>query len=329
MLRVGIIGYGYWGPNLLRNFMENENCEVKACCDLQPERGEKAKTRCPAVDILTNDDDFFARDDIDAVAIATPVSTHSLLAKKALSSGKHVLLEKPMTATAAEAEELIELARKKNLTLMVDHIFVYTPAVRKIKEIIDSGELGDLYYFDSVRVNLGLFQHDINVLWDLAPHDLSILDYIIGKGPMHVSAEGVDHFGTSIENIVYLTTYYEDNFIGHVHVNWLAPVKIRMTIIGGSKKMIVYNDNEPSEKVKVYDKGVEVTGGQEGMYKMLVQYRTGDMYAPKLGSTEALKTAVQHFIECISEGKAPITDGHAGLRVVKILEAAQKQISTR
>jgi predicted dehydrogenase len=261
----------------------------------------------------------------DVVVIATPVSTHFALAKRALSQGKHCWLEKPLTASVAEAEQLCQIAEKNGATLFVDHTFVYTGAVRKMKEVIDSGRLGDIYYFDSVRVNLGLFQHDVNVIWDLAPHDLSIADYLLNTKPVSVSAVGTGHVGSGLEDIAYLTLQYDNNLIAHFHVNWLAPVKIRKTVIGGSKSMIVYDDTETSEKIKIYDKGIDVTT-REGVYDTLVQYRTGDMLSPKIDQTEALTTATAHFIDCVKSGKKPDTDGHAGLNVVRVLEASGESI---
>ena len=275
---------------------------------------------------------LFDRADIDAVAIATPVHTHFDLAKAAIERGKHVLIEKPMTHSVKTSEQLIELADRAGVTLMVDHTFIYTGAVRKLREIVNGGDFGELYYFDSVRVNLGLFQHDINVLWDLAPHDISIMDYVLQREPLAVAAHAVGHFPCNekpIEDIAYLTIHYPNNLIGHIHVNWLAPVKVRKTLICGAKRMIVYDDIEPTEKIKVYDKGVaiEQNNGPDQLYKALVSYRTGDMYAPNLDQTEALNREVEHFLDCIANGTRPITDGHAGLKVVRILEAAQKSIN--
>jgi len=270
--------------------------------------------------------DVLKRSDVDAVVIATPVSTHYAIAKQALEAGKHVLIEKPITDKVSEAEDLIESSERLGLTLMVDHTLIYKGAVRKIKEIIDSGTLGDIYYFDAVRVNLGLFQQDVNVLWDLAPHDLSVMDYLIDKQPIAVAAVGSSHFHSHIENIAYLTVKYENNLLGHIHVNWLAPTKTRLTIIGGSKKMIVLDDMEISEKVKIYDCSVSMGEGKEGMFKARVQYRTGDIWIPKWDQTDAMKVECGHFLECIREGKQPITDGIRGLKVVRILEAAERSV---
>jgi len=290
-------------------------------------KGMEALEQYPNIELITDDCNKILHDpNIDAVVIATPVSTHFSLGMEALEHGKHVLMEKPMTATSEQAEVLIETAERKNLTLMVDHTFIYTGAVRKIKEMVDKGEMGDIYYFDSVRVNLGLFQHDVNVVWDLAPHDVSIMDYILDREPKTVSATGVAHFDTNIENMAYLSVGYDDKLIGHIHVNWLAPVKVRKTLICGSKKMIVYDDVEPSEKVKVYDKGVESVKSREEAYDIMVQYRTGDMLAPRIELTEALALVSQEFISSINENRKPLTDGQAGRRIVRILESATESM---
>jgi predicted dehydrogenase len=271
-------------------------------------------------------EELLANPSVDAVAIATPVSTHFDLGMQALRAGKHVLLEKPMTTTSAESVALIEEAERRGLVLMVDHTFVYTGAVRKIRDLVGSGKIGELYYYDSARVNLGLFQHDVDVIWDLAVHDLSIMDYVLNTHPSAMAATGMSHVAGKPENIAYITAFFEKNLIAHINVNWLSPVKVRRTLIGGSKQMIVYDDMEPSEKVKIYDKGITVTNGQESVYKMLIGYRTGDMYAPQLDMGEALRVEAQHFAECIENGKAPLTDGYAGLRVVRMLEAATQSM---
>jgi predicted dehydrogenase len=326
-MNIGVIGCGYWGPNLIRNFSAMDDVKVVGVCDLRPARLDFVRRQFPAAKLLTGQvSDIISSPDIDAVVICTPVSTHFELARKALENGKHVLLEKPFTATVQEAEQLIDLATKKNLQLMVDHTFIYTGAVQAIKKQIDAGNLGELYYFDSVRVNLGLFQHDINVVWDLAPHDVSIMDFLLGRSPKAVSATGVAHFETGIENIAYVTTFYDNNLMGHIHVNWLAPVKVRRTLVSGSKKMIIYDDMEPSEKVKIYDCGVNFLKDQDQIYNILVQYRTGDMLAPKIDLTEALKRVTAEFCASITENRSPLTDGVAGLRVVKILEAANQSM---
>lgn len=326
-MNIGFIGCGYWGPNMIRNFNAMDNVTVKAVADLRPERLEFIKKQFPSIASITTDAESVLQDTaIEAIVICTPVSSHFPLGKAALENGKHLLLEKPFTATVEQSEQLIELAEKKNLKLMVDHTFIYTGAVRTIKEYIKSGQLGDLYYFDSVRVNLGLFQHDVNVIWDLAPHDVSIMDYLLDQEPLAISATGVAHFEKSIENIAYISTYYENNLLGHIHVNWLAPVKVRKTLISGSKKMIIYDDMEPSEKVKIYDKGIDISEDKDQIYNILIQYRTGDMLAPQIDLTEALKLVSKEFYDSINENRTPLTDGNAGLRVVKILEAANNSI---
>ena len=325
---IGVIGCGYWGPNLLRNFAEHDAAQLRWICDVDAERLAIMSRRYPIPQTTTDYRALLNDSALDAVAVVTPVQTHYQIAKELLRAGKHVLVEKPLTATAAEAEELIELAEKNQLILMVDHTFIYTGAVRKMKEIVSSGELGDLLYFDSVRINLGLFQRDINVLWDLAPHDLSIMDYLIDHQPQAISALGSCHIEQGIENIAYLVMLFPDDFIAHFHFNWLAPVKIRRTMIAGSSKMILYDDIEPTEKVRVYDKGVTANrvGDREADYQTLVSYRTGDVWAPRLDSTEALRYVVAEFLESIRDCRRPLTDGYSGLRVVRLLEAAQQSI---
>ena len=324
-MKVAVIGVGYWGPNLIRNFLSLDEVENVIACDLDETLLNKTAKRFTGIETATDYEEVLLRDDVKIVAIATPVSMHFEIAKKSLLAGKHCWIEKPMTESAAEAQELNEIAAEKNLKIFVDHTFIYTGAVRKMKEIITSGRLGELYYFDSVRVNLGLFQHDVNVIWDLAPHDLSIMDYLLEKQPLAVSAVGSCHVGNDLEDIAYLTLMFENNLLAHFHVNWLAPVKVRKTLIGGTKSMIVFDDMETSEKLKIYDKGIEVTN-REGVYETLVQYRTGDMLSPKISQVEALTVATQHFIDCILNDKTPITDGVAGLNVVRILEASTESI---
>jgi predicted dehydrogenase len=311
---------------MVRNFSEIPGAQVTMVSDFKPELLAKVQARYPSIQVTTDCQDILADTKIDAVAIATPVSTHFDLALAALKAGKHVLVEKPMTVTSEQALRLIEEAERRNLVLMVDHTFVYTGAVRKMRDLVANDGLGDIYYYDSVRVNLGLFQHDVNVLWDLAVHDLSIMDYVLQSKPRAVSATGVSHIPGKPENIAYLTLFFDSNLIAHLHANWLAPVKVRRTLISGSQKMIVYDDLEVSEKVKIYDKGITVNGDTEKVYEMLIGYRTGDMWAPKLEMTEALRTEGLHFLHCIEQGEQPITDGYAGLRVVKILEAATKSM---
>ena len=329
MVRVGLIGYGYWGPNLLRNFAELPGSQVTAVCDLSPERLEMVRRRYPAVRTTTNSLDLIGDPSIDAIAVATPVSTHFDLASEALRAGKHVLVEKPLTANSEQALGLMEEAARRKRVLMVDHTFVYTGAVRKIRELVAKGTVGEIYYYDSVRVNLGLFQHDVNVLWDLAVHDLSIMDYVLPFRPCAVSATGLSHVPGGTENIAYLTLFFEGSQIGHIHSNWLAPVKLRRTLIGASRKMIVYDDLEQSEKIKVYDKGITLNNHQspEKIYQMMVGYRTGDMLAPQIDGTEALRCEIDHFLRCVQQQEEPITGGSAGLRVVEILQAASQSMA--
>jgi predicted dehydrogenase len=329
MIGVGTIGYGYWGPNLVRNFSDLPESRVVAVSDLRPERLEQLKRRYPHIEATTDHRQLLTHPAIDAIAIATPVSTHFDLAMQAIHAGKHVLVEKPLTATSEQGERLLEEAERCKRILMVDHTFVYTGAVRKIKELLDTEKLGQLYYYDSVRVNLGLFQHDVSVLWDLAVHDLSIMDYVLNERPCAVSAVGVAHVSGQPKDVAYLNCFFHNQLIAHFHVNWLAPVKIRRTLIGGDRQMIVYDDLEPSEMVKVYNKGITLNNGPEGIYQLLVSYRTGDMWAPQLDQTEALKIEVVHFIDCISKNRRPVTDGQVGLRVVRILEAASHSMAQR
>jgi predicted dehydrogenase len=328
MLRIGVIGYGYWGPNIVRNFSTANGSEVTMVCDMNQQTLKKVKKVYPQINVTDNIDELIKNPEVDAIAIATPVFTHHDLAKKALETGKSVFLEKPFTYTVAEAEDLVELAAKKNLKLMVDHTFLYTGAVRKIRHLIDDGVLGNLYYFDSIRVNLGLFQHDVNVVWDLAPHDISIMDYVIGEKPQAVVATGIGHFGRGLEDIAYLTFYYDHNIIAHINVNWLSPVKVRTTLIGGEKKMLVWNDLEPDEKIKIYDKGVQVKT-KEGKYNLLVDYRSGDMWAPKVEQTEALKLMAEKFVDYVENGGTVVNDGIAGLNNIKMLEAAAKSLNSK
>jgi predicted dehydrogenase len=329
MIRVGLIGYGYWGPNLARNFSEAGGTDLVAVSELNGDRLRLAGARYPAVRITPDHQALFSDPEIDAVAIVTPVSTHFTLASQALAAGKHVFLEKPLTQTSEEGRKLVAQAERAGRILHVDHTFVYTSAVRRIKQIVESGELGDLYYFDSVRVNLGLIQADVNVIWDLAVHDLAILNYVFPFDPIAVSATGKQHVEGRPATIAYLTLFYESNAIAHVSVNWLSPVKVRRTLIGGSRKMIVYDDLEPSEKIKVYDRGVALGETKENIYETMVSYRTGDMYAPHLDATEALRAEVDHFARCIEGKEKQITGGAAGLRVVRILEAATQSMDQR
>lgn len=327
MITVGVIGYGYWGPNLVRNFAEVPGGRVGFVTDMRAERLAQVTRRYPATKVSTDYRELINDSAVDAVAIATPVSSHFELAMAALRAGKHVLVEKPMTSTAEESMALIDEADKRGLVLMVDHTFVYTNAVAKIRELTQNGDLGDIYYYDSVRINLGLFQHDVNVLWDLAVHDLSIMDYVLGQTPVSVSATGLAHVPGKPENIAYMSMFFDGRLIAHVHVNWLAPVKVRRTLLGGSRRMIVFDDLETSEKIKVYDRGISVNPSPENVYQMLIGYRAGDMWAPQLGISEALQTEARHFIDCIENRKTPTTDGQAGLRVVRLLEAATRSMA--
>ena len=327
MIRVGVIGYGYWGPNIVRNLHGLDSTRAEMVCDMSPKALARVRKAYPGIRTASDPDEVLRSPDIDAVAVITPVWTHYDLAKKALQNGKHVFIEKPFTSSAAQAEELIELAARKNLTIMVDHTFLFTGAVRKIRELTESGALGDLYYYDSLRINLGLFQHDVSVIWDLAPHDLAIMDHIIKGEPEAVVATGERHLN-GVEDVAYMTIYFPRNVIAHINVNWLSPVKIRTTLIGGQKKMVVWNDLVADEKVRVYDKGVQISSG-EGIRDLLVSYRTGDMWAPQVEQLEALHVELDYFADCIMNNKTPFNDGHAGLRVVRMLEAAEASIQKR
>jgi len=329
MIRIGVIGYGYWGPNLVRNFMAAPGSAVTRVCDLRTERLSTLGKLYPGLKTCSDSSALINDPQIDAVVIATPVTSHFELAMAALKAGKHVLVEKPLAARADQACKLVDEAAARNLVLLVDHTFVYTDAVRKIRELISSGKLGEIYYYDAVRVNLGLFQHDVSVIWDLAIHDLSIIDHVLPSKPIAVSATGISHVPGQPENVAYITLFFASAQIAHVHVNWLTPVKVRHTLIGGSEKMILYDDLEPSEKLKVYDKGINVTHEPEDVYKMLVSYRLGDMWAPQLNNTEALQTEANHFIDCIEHNQQPETDGPAGLRMVKLIEAAETSLRDR
>ena len=326
-VRVGVIGYGYWGPNIVRNFHGLENARLVAVCDKSPAALKRASRVYPGLHLTTDFADVLESPDIDAVAVVTPVWTHYELAKAALENGKHVFVEKPFTSATWQAEELIELADRKNLKIMVDHTFLFSGAVKKIREIVDAGTLGPLYYFDSTRVNLGLFQHDVSVVWDLAPHDLSIMDHIITDKAEAVVATGSNHLNGHAD-MAFITVYFPGSVIAHVNVNWLSPVKVRTTLIGGKDKMLVWNDLEADEKIKIYDKGVQITNG-EGMYDLLVSYRSGDVWAPRCDQTEALKVELNYFIDCIQRDQTPINDGAAGLRVVRLLDAAERSLKER
>ncbi len=329
MINLGVIGVGYWGPNIIRNAVLNKRFKMSCCADSKPERLDYISALYPTIKTSPNYKEIIDDSSIDAVAICTPVFTHFEIASAVLQAGKHILIEKPMTGTSAEAQQLLELAEKNKLKILVDHTFLFTGAVRKIKETIKSGEIGDIYYFDSVRVNLGLFQHDVNVVWDLAPHDIAVMDHLIDRKAESIVATGSDHLGNGLEDVAFVTVFYPDNIIAHIHVNWLSPVKIRQTQISGTKKMIVWDDNSPSEKVKIYDKGIEVIQTADQVYNTLVQYRTGDMYCPKIPQSEALAVEMDHFADCIEKNITPISDGYSGWRVVQILESSEKSIKHR
>jgi predicted dehydrogenase len=327
VLRVGVIGYGYWGPNVVRNFHAQEHSHVVMVCDSRPEALKKVAHAHPEIEIVDDFNLMLRSPSIDVIAVVTPVWTHFDLAKAALENGKHVFVEKPFTQTSGQAEELIQLADRKGLKIMVDHTFLFTGAVRKIKQLVDAKELGNLYYYDTMRVNLGLFQHDVNVIWDLAPHDLAIMDYLLAAPAEAVVATGQKHVN-GVEDMAFLTIYYPDKLIAHVNVNWLSPVKVRSTLLGGDKKMLIWNDLESDEKIRIYDRGVNLTT-REGVYDLLVNYRSGDMWAPQIDKVEALSLELEHFNRCILDGSRPINDGEAGLRVVKILEAANRSLANR
>jgi len=326
-VKFGVIGYGYWGPNVVRNLQSITGTEVVAVCDKSSTSRKRVHKNSPGIYVTADAMELVSSPEIDAVAVITPVWTHFELAKAALENGKHVFVEKPFTSNVGQAEELINLAEQKNLKIMVDYTFLFTGAVRKIKQLLQEGSLGKLYYYDSTRVNLGLFQHDVNVIWDLAPHDLSIMDHLIEQRPEALVATGQTHLN-GFEDIAFITLYFPEKIIAHINVNWLSPVKIRTTLIGGEKKMLLWNDLEADEKVKIYDKGVNVTN-TEGLYNLLVSYRSGDMWAPQVEQVEALRQELAYFIDCISQDIVPFNDGKAGLRVVKMLEAATESLRNR
>ena len=327
MLRFGVVGYGYWGPNIVRNLRSLESCQVVGICDQSPTARKRIQAAHPSVPVYSDSKELIGSPDVDAIAVITPVWTHYELTKAALENGKHVFVEKPFTSNVAQAEELINLAEKKNLQIMVDHTFLFTGAVRKIRKLLKEGTLGKLYYYDSTRVNLGLFQHDCNVIWDLAPHDLSIMNHLLHKEAEAISATGQSHLNGH-EDIAFITAFFPDSMIAHINVNWLSPVKVRTTLIGGEKKMLVWNDLEADEKLKIYDKGVDVKT-QEGVYNLLVSYRSGDMWAPQVEQVEALKLELNYFVECIQKDAKPFNGGCAGLKVVRMLEAANESLAKR
>jgi len=327
MIKVGVIGYGYWGPNIVRNLRGLEGCQLVGVCDQSPAARKKIQAAHPGVQVYSDSQELICSPEVDVVAVITPVWTHYELAKAALEKGKHVFVEKPFTANVAQAEELINLAEQKHLQIMVDHTFLFTGAVRKIRQLLSEGALGKLYYYDSTRINLGLFQHDCNVIWDLAPHDLSIMNYLLGRDAEAIVATGQTHLNSHAD-IAFITAYFPDKMIAHINVNWLSPVKIRTTLVGGEKKMLVWNDLEADEKVKIYDKGVDVKS-QEGVYNLLVSYRSGDMWAPHVEQVEALRVELGYFVECIKKNEKPFNDGLAGLNVVRMLEAASESLTKR
>jgi predicted dehydrogenase len=330
VIKVGLIGYGYWGPNLARNFAETEGVCLAAIADAHPDRRAAAARRHPGVTTCDDAADLIAREELDAVVIATPIETHYAFARAAIERGKHVLVEKPLASSKAHAETLGALAHARDVRLMVDHTFVYNGAVRRIRALIDSGDLGELLYLDSVRVNLGLVQQHSNVIWDLATHDLSIMDYLIDVRPVAVSADGTAAAGFDHENVAYVTVHFDNGFLAHFHVNWLAPVKIRRMLLGGRQRMLVYDDTDPSEKVRVYDKGVDVDMRDgETRRQILISYRTGDMYAPTFDRREALALVAREFADSIRQRRPPLTGAAAGIRVVALLEAAERSLRAR
>ena len=327
MINAGIVGYGYWGPNLARNIEANPDFNLIRIADREESRRAQAQRNHPNSEVTGMSETVTRAPDIDVVIITTPVSSHFSLAIEALENGKHVWIEKPLATSSKEAEKIVEKADSTNNIVMVDHTYLFTGSVIKIKEILDNVELGDLYYYDSVRVNLGMFQHDVNVIWDLATHDLSIMNHLLGLNARAVSALGVSHFNQK-EDVGYLTFFYDNNLIAHLNVNWLSPVKIRKTLIGGSKKMLAWNDLEQEETIKIYDKGVEIKS-QDGVYDLLAEYRTGNMVSPNIQHVEALKLEVSYFAECIKNSKKPHNDAVAGLNVVKLLEASDQSLKNK
>lgn len=329
MINVGVVGYGYWGPNLVRNFVASPDANVVTVCDRDANRLQKVQALYPAINVTTSAEEMIADPNIDAIIVATPVDAHFPIAMAALKAGKHVFVEKPITSTADQARQLVEEAARRNLVLHVDHTFVYTGAVRKMHELIRTDAFGQVRYYDSTRVNLGLFQHDVNVLWDLAVHDLSIMAYVLGQTPVAVSATGHTHMPGQPEYAAFLTVFFGGDTIAHINVNWLSPVKVRRTLVGGDKQMIVYDDNEPSEKIRLYDKGINVTETPEDVRKLLISYRTGDLWIPKLQELEALAVEAAHFCACIRGEEKSLTGGEAGLELVQILEAANRSMANR
>jgi predicted dehydrogenase len=328
-VHVAVVGCGYWGQNLIRNFANCPGCELVTLCDQDPACFRRVKCLAPQAAFTVDFDDVLADSAVQAIAIATPVAMHAPLTAAALRAGKHVLVEKPLAMSEREAEELVRLADRWNRILMVDHTFIYSTPVAKIKELVDAGELGEIYYLDSVRINLGVFQNDVNVIWDLAPHDLSIVEYLLGRLPRSVAASGTCHTGSDLEDVAYLNLDFGGGVMASFHVNWLSPVKVRHLIVGGSKKSLVYNDLNAWEPIKVYDRGIRLDESPEARRGALVSYRTGDIWSPHIEQSEPLQNVVSHFLECIVSNNRPLTDGTAGLRVVRILEAAQRSIKAQ
>jgi predicted dehydrogenase len=324
-LRIGVIGAGYWGPNLIRNFSTCALTEVTAVCDSNPARLEGIRRTNRDAKLVGSLEEFLELD-IDAVAIATPVSTHFDLASRCLEAGKHVLVEKPLAATVSEAQALVVLANRLGRVLMVDHTYLFNNSIRAIKQIVDGGELGELLYVDSVRINLGLFQRDVNVIWDLAPHDLSIIEYVLGRHPRSISASGCGHVDADVEDIAYINIDYGGGMLANIHVNWLSPVKVRQMIFAGTRKSLILNELNTVEPVKIYDRGIEVDEPLEQRRRLMVSYRSGDILSPQIEAGEALQSAVMHFAECIRDGTTPISDGRLGTRVVQMLESATRSI---
>jgi predicted dehydrogenase len=329
MINVGVIGHGYWGPNLVRNLVANPATRVSMVCDRDPDRLTKVASLYPTIRLTASAEELIRDPEVDAVVIATPVDSHFPLALSALEAGKHVLVEKPIASTTDQARKLIDEAGKRELVLAVDHTFVYTGAVRKMRELVRAEAFGPVRYYDSTRVNLGLFQHDVNVLWDLAVHDLSIMRYVLDRSPVEVSATGHSHLAGQPEYAAFLSLFFSDGMIAHVNVNWLSPVKIRRTLVGGDRQMIVYDDLETSEKIKLYDKGITVHETPEQVHRLLISYRTGDLWSPKVADAEALAVEVDHFAACVRGEEKPVTGGEAGLEVVRILEAADESMRNR
>lgn len=329
LIGIGVVGYGYWGPNLVRNFANSEVARVVAVSDLDTAKLAASRRLYSGIVTTSEFRDLLKNPMVDAVAIATPVHTHYELALAALKAGKHVLVEKPLAQTSEQVLHLIEEAERRKLTLMVDHTFLYTPAVQKIRQLIVEETLGDIYYYNSTRASLGIFQSDVNVIWDLAVHDISIIQHIFDEPPVAVSATGTCHFAGAPENMAHIALFFQSDCVAHISVNWLSPVKVRQTFVGGSRKMIVYDDLEPTEKIKVYDKGITLNGSAEKAQELRIGYRSGDMWAPHLFTKEALQTEAEHFVDCLRNGKTPISNGTSGLRVVEILEAASHSISER